>query len=67
MSDMGIDTRASNSCTVLSICQRWRCIRVARIARIKTSKLCEGIFSKNPRKKMKGILFEEGVVWGLGV
>jgi hypothetical protein len=36
MFDIGMHTTMLEPSTCWSICQRWRCIRVARIARIKT-------------------------------
>jgi len=34
MSDIGICTRALELCGCWFVCQRWRCMRVARVARI---------------------------------
>lgn len=40
MSDIGICTRASRLCASRFACQRWRCMRVARIARIMNWTTC---------------------------
>ncbi|KAG2038799.1 hypothetical protein BDR03DRAFT_282399 [Suillus americanus] len=43
MSDIGIYIRAPEPCGCWLICQRWRCMRVARIARIMNWKLYVGV------------------------
>jgi hypothetical protein len=59
MSDIDNHAMMSESSVRWTICQRWRCMRVARIARIKTSKLymCVwgegGVVSRNLQQKLE--------------